>query len=136
MLRYLREATNATVVGVDRSLGMLALAPTDALRAVMDAERLALKPRSFNMALAMFVLFHLPDPFAGLREVRRILKDGGIVAFASLRVQGRARKLNTSRDDRHHTNPQFGRVPSGMPLLGHFLHLCTIQVKRSVRQDR
>lgn len=83
MLRHLLGATSATIVGVDRSHGMLSLGPVGALRAVMDAEGLALKPASFDVALAMFVLFHLPDPLLGLREIRRTLKDGGTIAFTA-----------------------------------------------------
>lgn len=83
LLRYLRGRTAATLVGVDRSLGMLALAPAEALRAVMDAERLAFKDELFDVALAMFILFHLPDPLAGLTEIRRVLKGGGTVAFTT-----------------------------------------------------
>lgn len=82
-LRYLLRATDATIIGVDRSRGMLTLAPTSALRAVMDAERLGFKQGFFDLAVAMFVLFHLPDPLIGLREIRRALKDGGTIAFTT-----------------------------------------------------
>ena len=83
MLRHLLRTTRATIVGIDRSYGMLALAPDEALRAVMDAERLAFGQESFDAAVAMFVLFHLPDPVSALRGVRRTLKDGGTVAFTT-----------------------------------------------------
>lgn len=82
-LRYLLRATDATVVGIDRSGGMLSRAPAAALRAVMDAERLGFREGSFDVAVAMFVLFHLPDPLAGLREIRRVLKDGATVAITT-----------------------------------------------------
>jgi SAM-dependent methyltransferase len=82
MLRYLQGATDAMIVGVDRSPGMIALA-SGRLRAVMDAERLGFKQASFDTALAMFVLFHLPDPVAGLREIHRVLTLDGTVAFTT-----------------------------------------------------
>lgn len=82
-LRYLLWATDATVIGIDRSRGMLTLAPAAALRFVMDADRLGFREGSFDLAVAMFVLFHLPDPLAGLREIRRVLKDGATVAFTT-----------------------------------------------------
>lgn len=83
MLRHLGGRTDATLVGVDRSHGMLTLAPVEALRAVMDAERLALKDEMFDLALAMFIVFHLPDPVAGLTEMRRVLRVGGTLAFTT-----------------------------------------------------
>lgn len=83
LLRHLLDRTDAVVVGVDRSFGMLGYGPVEAPRAVMDAERLAFKPGSFDLALAMFMLFHLPDPVAGLNEMKRILRPGGRVAFTT-----------------------------------------------------
>lgn len=83
LLRYLGGRTDATLVGVDRSHGMLTLSPAEALRAVMDAERLAFKDEAFDFALAMFIVFHLPDPVTGLTEMRRVLRDGGTVAFTT-----------------------------------------------------
>lgn len=83
LLRYLMERTAATLVGADRSHGMLALSPASALRAVMDAERLAFRDETFDVAFAMFILFHLPDPVTGLTEVRRVLRAGGTVAFTT-----------------------------------------------------
>lgn len=83
MLRHLGERTKATLVGVDRSLGMLALAPAEAQRAVMDAERLAFEDDTFDVALAMFILFHLPSPARGLAEICRVLRHGGTVAFTT-----------------------------------------------------
>ena len=83
LLRHLGGRTDATLVGVDRSHGMLTLSPAESLRAVMDAEQLAFKDETFDLAFAMFILFHLPDPVAGLTEMRRVLRDGGTVAFTT-----------------------------------------------------
>lgn len=83
LLRLLPRRTDAVIVGIDRSHGMLTLGPADAPRAVMDAETIAFKDGSFDVVLAMFVLFHLPDPAAALREIRRILTTGGTVALTT-----------------------------------------------------
>ncbi len=80
LLPDLREAFPlATVVGVDRSEGMLALAPRTARLAIMDASRLALASESVDLVLLAFVLFHLPEPRRGLEEARRVLRTGGAV---------------------------------------------------------
>jgi len=74
-----RRAPGAEIVGVDRAAGMLRYAQARGARplAVMDAQRLAFGEGAFDLALCIFVLFHLPDPRQGLREVRRVLQAGG-----------------------------------------------------------
>jgi SAM-dependent methyltransferase len=73
-----RLAPGAWVLGVDRSEGMLALARSHGTSlALMDGMDLALRPRFFDVALMMFMLFHLADPVAGLRQVHRVLRPAG-----------------------------------------------------------
>ncbi len=72
-----QAAPRALVMGVDRSEGMLNLSPSGFNLAVMDASRLALLPARFDIALMVFMLFHLPRPSDGLSEVRRVLRPGG-----------------------------------------------------------
>ena len=69
----------AFVVGVDRSPGMIGLAPAELPRAVMDARHLALRSGSVDRVILAFVLFHLERPLSGLREARRVLRTGGRV---------------------------------------------------------
>ena len=73
-----RRAPQAHIMGVDRSEGMLRVAQTrgGALLAVMDAQRLAFADAAFDVAVCIFVLFHLPNPLEGLRELRRVLRPG------------------------------------------------------------
>jgi ubiquinone/menaquinone biosynthesis C-methylase UbiE len=73
----------ASLVGIDRSPGMLALALRGDHRivcAVADARELPLASASVDLVLMVFMLFHLPDPADGLREARRVLRPGGRVA--------------------------------------------------------
>jgi SAM-dependent methyltransferase len=72
-------APQAQLWGIDRSPGMLR-AGGAALRhrvAVMDAQRLGIRPGAFDAALLFFVLFHVPDPAAALCEVRSVLAPEG-----------------------------------------------------------
>ena len=76
-----RSAPSATILGVDRSLGMLNLAKEKhpGPLAQMDVQDLALPADQFDSAVVAFVLFHLPQPAQSLKEVHRVLKAGGTV---------------------------------------------------------
>ena len=67
----------AFVLGVDRSPGMLALGPAGIPRAVMDATQLGIAHASADRVLLVCMLFHLERPVDGLREGRRVLRNGG-----------------------------------------------------------
>jgi SAM-dependent methyltransferase len=74
-------APGAVVIGVDASEGMLRLAHAAGLGPVgaMDAQALAVRPASIDVAVCAFVLFHLPDPAQGVRELARVLRPGGAI---------------------------------------------------------
>lgn len=74
-----RAAPSAEVCGVDLAEGMIRLAPKDRPRAVADARRLPFRGSSFDVAIAAFILFHIPEPADGVREMARVLRDGGTV---------------------------------------------------------
>jgi ubiquinone/menaquinone biosynthesis C-methylase UbiE len=79
-----RLAPTACVTGIDPALGMLARATrTGAPLAAMDAMALGIRTGTFDVAVLAFVLFHVPDPPAGLAEVRRVLRRGGTVGVTT-----------------------------------------------------
>lgn len=77
-----RRGHDGHVLGVDLSAGMLraarSRAPAAAL-AVADAAALPLPGDISDVTLAMHMLYHLPDPAAAVRELRRITRPGGRV---------------------------------------------------------
>jgi SAM-dependent methyltransferase len=79
-----RGARRVLDIGVDRSPGMLELArPQWIPLALMDGMNLALRAQSFDVALVIFMLFHLPDPLAALRGVRHVLRPAGTVGLVT-----------------------------------------------------
>jgi ubiquinone/menaquinone biosynthesis C-methylase UbiE len=84
LLPALREAApGAYVAGVDAAEGMIRRAPRSYGRAVMDARQMAIRDGSMDVAVMPFMLFFLPDPTQGLREVHRILRPGGGLGVAT-----------------------------------------------------
>ncbi len=72
------------VVGIDLAAGMIELArrsePSNARFEVMDMEQLALPDASFDAAVCGHGLQFAPDLLRALREARRVLRPGGVLA--------------------------------------------------------
>jgi SAM-dependent methyltransferase len=84
LLPHLRqEAPNARIVGVDASAGMIALAPAGFEVMLADVVDLPLATGAFDVAVLAFMLFHVADPVAGLREIRRVLTPGGTMGLTT-----------------------------------------------------
>lgn len=77
-----RRGHRGPVLGVDFSTGMLGAARHRAPAAGLlagDAAALPLRDESTDVTLAMHMLYHVPDPSAAVRELRRVTRDGGQV---------------------------------------------------------
>jgi ubiquinone/menaquinone biosynthesis C-methylase UbiE len=74
---------SALLIAIDRSHGMLTRAPSGTIRVVADARALPLPTDSVDLALCVFMLFHLAQPIDGLAEARRVLRRGGCVGTAT-----------------------------------------------------
>jgi SAM-dependent methyltransferase len=86
LLPFLQETFQGSwLLGADLSAGMAAIAGRDTTASVcvMNAQQLALADGSFDLAVLPFMLFHLPDPLAGLRETRRVLRAAGRVGVVT-----------------------------------------------------
>jgi ubiquinone/menaquinone biosynthesis C-methylase UbiE len=85
-----RAGPAGRVVGIDVASGMVActrrsiqdLGLARASAVLMDASSLALESGPFTHALSSFAVFFFPDLACVLRELRRVLRPGGMVGFA------------------------------------------------------
>lgn len=69
----------ARVTAIDLSAGMLRCLTADAVLAVGDVVRLPIRTDAVDIAVAAFVLNHLPHPIDALRELARITAPTGAV---------------------------------------------------------
>ena len=91
----------ATVIGVDVSSGMAAAARAEADRLLEPAERhrfetrvapaddLPLPDGSIDVAISSFVYQLVPNRFRALREARRVVRSGGMLAYVTWLVDQR-----------------------------------------------
>jgi ubiquinone/menaquinone biosynthesis C-methylase UbiE len=75
------RTSSATVVCVDRSAHMLGLAPSGVRRVLADVRRLPFPDAAADAAYAVNLLQILDNPQDFLREVRRVLRPGAVLAL-------------------------------------------------------
>lgn len=84
---WLAVERNAAVVATDFDLRQVAVAHArrppgaDLHHAVMDASRMSLRAERFDLVVAQFMLHHVPDWEGAIREVARVLRPGGHLAW-------------------------------------------------------
>lgn len=94
-IAILRRWPQVRVTGIDASAGMIAKAGDEADRLLTAAERARLELRvafaddlglddgSIDVAVSSFVLQLVPNRARALREIRRVLRPGGVVGWVS-----------------------------------------------------
>ena len=78
-----RTASSAMVVAVDRAEGMVRRAPPVYARIVANAAQLPFVASSYDVVVMAFMLFHVSQPEAVLRDVQRVLRPGGAVGLTT-----------------------------------------------------
>ncbi|MBC7645026.1 MAG: class I SAM-dependent methyltransferase [Thermoleophilia bacterium] len=72
------KLTGAQVTAVDQSARMAGLASLRGLNGVVaDVQSLPFPDRSFDLVIANWMLYHLPDLHRGLDQLQRVLRPGG-----------------------------------------------------------
>ena len=96
--------------------------PAAPVLAVADATALPLPDGAAVLALSAHMLYHVPDPAAALRELRRITRPGGRVLIV-LNGAGHLRQLRAAAAAARGTDPAAPRPGRagrpGHPFIGH-----------------
>jgi SAM-dependent methyltransferase len=119
-------------IGLDLSAGMLrsleSLRGSGRLSLVQaDAERLPLPGESVDVAMAMHMLYHVPDVQAAIRELRRITKPDGTV-LASTNSSGSLGAIHDLLDAA--ISSRLGRPVRAMPALSFTIQTGTALLSR------
>jgi ubiquinone/menaquinone biosynthesis C-methylase UbiE len=73
------HATDLSPKMIERTTANARAANAEVVATLADGERLPYADASFDLVVARGALHHLPDPLAGLQEMRRVLAPGGSV---------------------------------------------------------
>jgi ubiquinone/menaquinone biosynthesis C-methylase UbiE len=84
------RARGAHVVAADREFDMASYGARPAVTA--DVTALPFRSGAFDVVVAAFVINHLPEPTAGLIELRRVTRPGGAVLASTFSVERAAAK--------------------------------------------
>ncbi|MEM3449436.1 MAG: methyltransferase domain-containing protein [Candidatus Methanomethyliaceae archaeon] len=71
------------IIAFDISLNALLKAPRDRLVFVGNALKIPIESEKFNLIICSEVLEHIPDIRSAVRELRRVIKPGGILIVSS-----------------------------------------------------
>jgi len=117
-----RACPRATVVGLDPSSRMLAIAERKLARrgldrqitlTVGDAQALPYRDGEFDAATIAFGIRNVPDRLLGLRELARVVRPGGRVAILELGEPRSGVLAAAARFHTRHVVPRLGALLSG-----------------------
>jgi SAM-dependent methyltransferase len=123
----LRRWPAVRVTGIDLSSGMIAAAETEADRLLSPDERrrfttrvapadaLPFQDATFDTAISSFVLQLVPNRFRALREIHRVLRPGGTVAYVSWLIDDRVFRPDIEFDALLDEIGIGAREPDGRP---------------------
>ena len=96
----IRDELGSDVVAVDQSERMVELTAARGVEAIVgDVEELPFESRSFDCAVAAWMLYHVADIDRGLAELARVLRPGG--------------RLVAATNGRHNLGELWGRFGKG-----------------------
>jgi demethylmenaquinone methyltransferase/2-methoxy-6-polyprenyl-1,4-benzoquinol methylase len=113
---------NATVIGLDPSPGMLAIAARKLAKRGLearvtlregDAQHLPFANCEVDAATIAFGIRNVPDRLAALRELARVVRPGGRIAVLELGEPRRGLFASAARFHTHHVVPRLGALLSG-----------------------
>ena len=78
LAEWIRRELRVEIVGIDQSEAMVEIQRSKGIDAsVGDVQRLPFDDAEFDVAVAAWMLYHVPDLDRGLAELARVLKPGG-----------------------------------------------------------
>jgi SAM-dependent methyltransferase len=102
-----------------------------------SAERLPFADDSFDVALAQLVVHFMADPVAGLAEMGRVTRHGGVVAACVWDYEGRTAPLTTFWDAAAALDPTVqGEAVLAGAREGHLAELCASAGLRDIEPGR
>jgi ubiquinone/menaquinone biosynthesis C-methylase UbiE len=122
LARKIRDEVGIEVVATDLSPHMVALAHSSGIEAtIADVEELPFADGSFDVAVAAWMLYHVPDIDRGLAELARVLRPGGRLVAATNSVM-HLHELRVLVGSGRSTI-EFSRESGKETLLRHFAHV-------------
>lgn len=132
LAEWMREELGARVDFVDSSPRMVELARARGVEArVGDVQELPFADSTFDLAVAAWMLYHVPDIDRGLAEIVRVLRPGGALVAVTNSVD-HLRELRDLLAYPAGREEKFNRENGEEALAPHFAHVERIDVDGAV----